>query len=129
MGPKDIEKEQVVLVRRDTGEKEFVALYELESRLPALLEEIQQNLYDKALAHRNEKTTVATTMDEFKQTLDEKGGFIKAMWCGDVACEEKIKEETTATSRCIPFDAEKVADTCVCCGKEAKEMVYWAKAY
>jgi prolyl-tRNA synthetase len=129
MGPKDIEKEQVVLVRRDTGEKEFVPLSELEERLPALLEEIQSNLYAKALEHRNEMTTIATNMDEFKQTLDQKGGYLKAMWCGDVACEEKIKEETTATSRCIPFEQEKVADTCVCCGEEAKEMVYWAKAY
>lgn len=129
MGPKDIEKDQVVLVRRDTGEKEFVALTDLEARLPALLDEIQQNLYDKALAHRNEKTSVARDMDEFKQTLDQNAGFIKAMWCGDVACEEKIKEETTATSRLIPFEQEKVADTCVCCGREAKELVYWAKAY
>jgi prolyl-tRNA synthetase len=128
MGPKDIENQQVVLVRRDTGEKEFVALSDLLERLPALLEEVQQNLYDKALAHRNEMTTEAKNMDEFKQAT-EKGGFIKAMWCGDLACEEKIKEETTATSRCIPFEQEKISDTCVCCGKEAKEMVYWAKAY
>src|SRR5699024_2239067 len=125
MGPRDIAKEQVVLVRRDTGEKEFVALDDLQKRLPALLEEIQQNLFDRALAHRNEKTSVATTMDEFANILDEKSGFIKAMWCGDSACEEKIKEETSATSRCIPFEQETVADTCVCCGKEAKELVYW----
>lgn len=129
MGPKDIEKEQVVLVRRDTGEKEFISLSEVEERLPALLEEIQQGLFDKALAHRNEKTTVATNMEEFNQTLDQDPGFIKAMWCGDLECEEKIKEETAATSRCIPFEQEKVSDSCVCCGKEAKELVYWAKAY
>ncbi len=129
MGPKDIEKDQVVLVRRDTGEKEFVALAELEQRLPVLLEEIQQNLYQKALDHLNEKTSVVVNMDEFSQTLEQEGGFLKAMWCGDEACEEKIKEETQATSRCIPFEQEKVADTCVCCGKEAKELVYWAKAY
>ncbi len=129
MGPKDIEKEQVVLVRRDTGDKEFVPLTELESRLPKLLEEIQQNMYDKALAHRQEMTSVATTMDEFSSVLEEKGGFIKAMWCGDLACEEKIKEDTSATSRCIPFEQERVSETCVCCGKQAKEMVYWAKAY
>lgn len=129
MGPKDIEKNQVVLVRRDTGEKEFIALTELQDRLPVLLEEIQQNLYEKAKAHREEKTSVAKNMDEFKAALEENPGFIKAMWCGDTACEEKIKEETTATSRCIPFEQEKVSDTCVCCGKEAKELVYWAKAY
>ncbi|MBP1968612.1 prolyl-tRNA synthetase [Virgibacillus natechei] len=129
MGPKDIEKDQVVLVRRDTGEKEFVARTDLEARLPVLLDEIQQNLFDKALAHRVEKTSVATDMDEFKQTLDQKSGFIKAMWCGDMSCEEKIKEDTGATSRLIPFEQESIADTCVCCGKEAKELVYWAKAY
>ncbi|HAM82255.1 proline--tRNA ligase [Ornithinibacillus bavariensis] len=128
MGPKDIENKQVVLVRRDTGDKEFVALDDLQERLPALLEEVQQNLYDKALTHRNEMTREAKNMDEFKQAV-EKGGFIKAMWCGDLACEEKIKEETTATSRCIPFEQDKIANSCVCCGKEAKEMVYWARAY
>ncbi|MGM8365390.1 proline--tRNA ligase [Virgibacillus sp. W0181] len=129
IGPKDIEKGQVVLVRRDTGEKEFVPMDQVEERLPALLEEIQQNLFDKALKHREEKTSVATNMEEFQQILDEKPGFIKAMWCGDVACEEKIKEDTMATSRCIPFEQEKVSEACVCCGKEAKEMVYWARAY
>ncbi|HEX6593197.1 MAG TPA: proline--tRNA ligase [Bacillota bacterium] len=129
MGPRDIAKEQVVLVRRDTGEKEFVALAQLQNRLPQLLEDIQQNLFNRALAHRNEKTSVATTMDEFAKILDEKSGFIKAMWCGDNACEEKIKEETSATSRCIPFEQETVADTCVYCGKEAKELVYWGRAY
>lgn len=129
MGPRDIEKDQVVLVRRDTGEKEFVAMSELEERLPALLNEIQKGLYDKAAAHRAEKTSVATTLDEFKQKLDEKGGFIKAMWCGELQCEEKIREETSATSRCIPFEQEEVSDKCVCCGKDAKEMVVWARAY
>lgn len=129
MGPKDIEKDQVVLVRRDTGEKDFVPLAELEERLPALLEEVQRNLYDQAQEHLEETTTTAVNMDEFKQALEESPGFIKAMWCGDEACEEKIKEETSATSRCIPFEQEKVSDTCVCCGREAKEMVYWARAY
>ena len=90
---------------------------------------MQQGLFDKAAAYRTEKTSIARTMEEFKQTLDENTGFIKAMWCGDKACEEKIKEDTGATSRCIPFEQEKVADTCICCEKEAKEMVYWAKAY
>lgn len=129
IGPRDIEKEQVVLVRRDTGEKEFVALNDLEDRIPALLEEIQQNLYDKAYEHRSNKTTAVKTMEDFKQTIEQKGGFIKAMWCGDVACEEEIREVTGATSRCIPFEQEEVADVCVCCGKEAKELVYWARAY
>ncbi|ALX49187.1 proline--tRNA ligase [Lentibacillus amyloliquefaciens] len=129
MGPKDIENDQVVLVRRDTGEKEFVPLAELEERLPALLEEVQQNLYNQALEHREEATTTAVDMDAFKKALAENPGFIKAMWCGDVECEEKIKDETSATSRCIPFEQETVSDSCVCCGREAKEMVYWARAY
>lgn len=129
MGPKDIEKNQVVLARRDSGEKEFVSLDDLEIRLPALLEEIQKDLYDKALAHRVEMTSVAKNLEEFGEIIENKGGFIKAMWCGDEACENKIKEEFSATSRCIPFEQEQVSDTCVCCGKEAKELVYWAKAY
>src|SRR5699024_2516532 len=129
LGPKDIEKDQVVLVRRDTGEKEFVPMSELENRLTGLLEEVQQNLYDKALAHRDSTTTTATTMDEFKQNLEETPGFIKAMWCGDEACEEKIQEETQATSRLIPFDEDSIADKCVCCGRDAEKLVYWAKAY
>ncbi|HLR59230.1 MAG TPA: proline--tRNA ligase [Pseudogracilibacillus sp.] len=129
LGPKDIEKDQVVLVRRDTGEKEFVPMNELEARLPMLLDEIQQNLFDKALAHREEKTSVATNMDEFKTALKENPGFIKAMWCGKESCEEKIQEETGATSRCIPFEEEHLSDKCVCCEEEATHMVYWARAY
>lgn len=131
LGPKDIEKEQVVLVRRDTGEKEFVPLSDLESRLPILLEEIQKNLFNQAFEHRAKTTSIATNMDEFKTALKENPGFIKAMWCGKESCEEAIQDETGATSRLIPFeeDQEHLADTCVCCGEEAREMVYWARAY
>ncbi|MGE8203523.1 proline--tRNA ligase [Heyndrickxia sp. NPDC080065] len=129
VGPKDIEKGQVVLVRRDTGEKIFVPMAELETKIIELLDDIQKNLFEKAKAHREERTSIALNMDEFKQILAEKPGFIKAMWCGDVACENFIKDETSATSRCIPFVEEKVSDTCVCCGGEAKHLVYWAKAY
>ena len=129
VGPKDIEKEQVVLVRRDTGEKIFTPIAELEEKLLALLEDIQQNLYNKAKEHREKKTSTAANMDEFKKNLEENPGFIKAMWCGDRKCEDHIKEETSATSRCIPFEQEKIHDQCVVCGKEAKHMVYWAKAY
>lgn len=129
MGPKDIENDQVVLVRRDTGGKEFVPLAEVEERLPELLEEVQKSLYDGAFAHLEETSTTAVDMDQFKQALDENPGFIKAMWCGDAECEEKIKDETSATSRCIPFEQEEVSDSCVYCGRESKEMVYWARAY
>jgi prolyl-tRNA synthetase len=129
VGPKDIENKQVVLVRRDTLEKVFVPLAELETKLAELLDDIQSNLYNKALNHREERTSVAVTLPELKEKLEAKPGFIKAMWCGELACEEKIKEDTTATSRCIPFEQEQVSNTCVCCGKEADKMVYWAKAY
>src|SRR5699024_10446638 len=120
IGPKDIEKNQVVLVRRDTNEKEFVSIDQLEERILALLDEIQQNLYDKALAHRNEKTTDVKSMKEMENALEENPGFMRGMWCGDDACEEKVKEELQVTSRCIPFEQEKIDDTCFCCGKEAK---------
>src|SRR5690625_1971754 len=129
IGPRDIENEQVVVVRRDTLEKEFVSMAELDRRILEILDDVQKNLYDKALKHREEKTTVVTSMDDMKQALAENPGFMKAMWCGDIACEDKIQEEFSVTSRCIPFEQEKIAETCFCCGKEAKEMVYWARAY
>ncbi|OIK15601.1 proline--tRNA ligase [Bacillus sp. MUM 116] len=129
VGPKDIENKQVVLVRRDTLEKVVVPMDELETKLVELLDDIQSNLYNKALKHREERTSVSLNFDEFKNTLESKGGFIKSMWCGDIACEEKIKEETSATSRCMPFEQEQLSDTCVCCGGKADKMVYWAKAY
>ncbi|WHY88309.1 proline--tRNA ligase [Neobacillus novalis] len=129
VGPKDIENKQVVLVRRDTLEKVIVPLAELETKLVELLDDIQSNLYNKALNHREERTTAALTLPELQESLEAKPGFIKAMWCGELACEEKIKEETGATSRCIPFEQEQLSDSCVCCGKKAKQMVYWAKAY
>ena len=129
IGPKDIEKNQAVLVRRDTGEKEFIALDEIEARVPALLEEIQQNLFDRAFEHRNKKTTAVKSIEEMEKALEENAGFMKAMWCGEEACEEEVKEALQVTSRCIPREQEKIADTCFCCGKEADKMVYWARAY
>lgn len=129
VGPKDIEKNQVVLVRRDTGEKSFVSMDGLEAAVKALLREIQSNLLEKARLFRDQKTYTAKTFDEFEKTLNETPGFIKVMWCGDRACEEKIKEKTGATARCIPFEQEMISDGCVCCGAKAESMVYWAKAY
>ena len=129
IGPKDIEKNQAVLVRRDTGEKEFVSLDNIEKRVSELMDEIQNNLLEKARISRDTKTYSAKTMDEFEKILNETPGFIKAMWCGDRACEDEIKEKTGATSRCIPFEQEEIADTCICCGKKAKKMVYWGRAY
>ncbi|MCG1023633.1 proline--tRNA ligase [Sutcliffiella horikoshii] len=128
-GPRDIEQQQVVLVRRDTGEKIITPMEGLEAKIQEVLEDIQKNLLEKARSHREAKTSVATTFEDFKEQIEDKGGFIKAMWCGEQVCEDKIKEETSATSRCMPFEQEQVAETCVCCGNEAKHMVYWAKAY
>lgn len=129
IGPKDIEKNQCVLSRRDTGEKTFVSLDTLEEELKKLLDDVQNNLFEKAKQNRDSKTYVAKNMDEFEKTINETPGFIKAMWCGDQACEDKIKELTAATSRCIPFEQEEISDTCVCCGKKAKHMVIWGRAY
>ncbi len=129
IGPKDIEKNQVVLARRDTGEKEVVAMDNLQTRVQQLLEEIQSNLLKKAQQRRDCKTYIAKTMEEFEKQINETPGFIKAMWCGEQACEDVIKEKTAATSRCIPFEQEHLSDTCICCGKPAKHMVYWGRAY
>jgi len=129
IGQKDIQKNQVVLVKRENREKLFVSIDELEARIPAVLDEIQASLYNKALSLRNTRTFTATTLDEMEKILNETPGFIKAMWCGDTECEKAVKERMAATARCIPFEQEKISDKCVCCGKEAKHMVYWGRAY
>jgi prolyl-tRNA synthetase, family I len=129
LGPKDIENNQAVLVRRDTREKIVVSLSELTEKVAKLLQTIQSDMYNRAKAHRDEHTYSAVDYDTFKQTIEEKPGFVKAMWCGLEECEEKIKEDTTATSRCIPFEQEEITKTCICCGKPATQMVYWGKAY
>ncbi len=129
IGPKDIENNQAVLVSRTTREKLFVSLDNIEEEVEKLLAKIQQEMLEAALKNREEKTSVALSYDEFKEIVETKGGFIKAMWCGDTECENKIKEDTSATSRCMPFEQEQLSDKCVCCGKPAKKMVYWGKAY
>ena len=129
LGPKDIEANQCVVVRRDTREKQIVSLDEIETKLGEILETMQKEMLERAREHRDSHTYVAKNYEEFKDTIGNKPGFVKAMWCGEEACENQIKEETTATSRCIPFKQETLADTCVCCGKPAKHMVYWGKAY
>ncbi len=129
IGPKDIENNQCVLVRRDNREKTVVSMDELETKVSELLQSIQKDMLERARQSRDEKTHSAVNFEEFKNTIETKPGFVKAMWCGDRACEDKIKEQTTATSRCIPFEQEKISDKCVCCGKEAKHMLYWGKAY
>lgn len=129
IGPKDIEKNQCVLVRRDNREKYFVSLDEIETKVPELLQAVHDGLYEKALERRSNMTYTAKTLDELKDIADNKPGFIKAMWCGDRACEDKLKEYAGVTSRCIPFEQEELSDKCVCCGKKAKHMLYWGKAY
>ena len=129
IGPRDIENNEAVLVRRDTHEKITVSLDEIEAKISELLDTIQSDMLERARAHRDSHTYVATTYDEFVKTINEKPGFVKAMWCGDQACEDKIKEDTAATSRCMPFAQENLSDKCVCCGKPAKQMVYWGRAY
>ena len=129
IGPKDIQAGQAVIVRRDTREKQVVALSELVEKVSATLDKMQSDMLERARAHRDAHTYEVTDFEAFKDTIEHKPGFVKAMWCGDEACENMIKEVTGATSRCMPFAQEHLSDTCVCCGKPAKSMVYWGKAY
>ena len=129
IGPKDVENGQAVLVRRDTSEKITLPLTEIPAKAAELMTTIQNDMFAKAKAHRDSHVYDAHDYDEFKDIADNKPGFIRAMWCEDRACEEKIKEDTTVTSRCIPFEQEQISDKCVCCGRPAKKMVYWGKAY
>ena len=128
IGPKDIENNQVVLVRRDTHEKLFVSIDGLADTLKQLFDTVQNDMYNRAKENRVMHTVLAKNMDELNAGVQN--GFVKAMWCGDRACEDKIKEMTGATTRCMPFDADDIgSDTCVCCGKKAKAMTYFAKSY
>lgn len=129
MGPRDIAAGTVVLVRRDTGEKIQASLEGIEETVKELLASIQKDMLERARAHRDAHTYDAVTPEEFAKIAEEKPGFIRAMWCGSQECEDKLKETCQVTSRCMPFAQEKLADTCICCGKPAKAMVYWGKAY
>ncbi len=129
IGPRDIQNGKCVIVRRDTFEKIETPIEGIADAVAKTLEAMQKEMYEKAKTHMDELTYTATTPEEFKNTFDKGNGFVKAMWCGDRACEDKIKEMYGVTSRCIPFEQENLSGTCVCCGKPAKKMVYWAKAY
>ena len=129
VGPRDIENGQCVLVRRDNREKTVVKFEDLTTVVPQLLDEVQQALFDKALKNREEHTYVAHSLEDMKNILKEHTGFVKSMWCGDRACEEKIKEETGMPSRCMPFEQEHISDVCPVCGKPAHKMVVWGIAY
>ena len=130
IGPKDIENNQCVIVTRHNREKTFAPLDSLEEIIKQKLQEVRDGLYEAALENRERRTYACKTTDEITKVLEEKGdGFVKAMWCGDPECEEKVKELTGVGSRCIPVEQEHISDTCVCCGKPAKAMLYWGKAY
>lgn len=129
IGPKDMEEGRCVLARRDTGEKCTAGLDELEATVETLLKTIQSDMYLRAKAHREAHTYDVETMEAFADTVKNRPGFVRAMWCGSRACEDKIKETIGATSRCIPFEQEKISNNCVCCGKPADKMVYWGVAY
>ena len=129
IGPRDIENNKCIIVRRDTSEKIEISLDEIKVKLNDILENIQKNMYNECLKRLEEKTTIAHNLDEFTENLDKNQGYIKTMWCGDPECEEKIHELTGAKSRCIPFEQEKLDDKCVCCGKKADKMVVWGRQY
>ena len=129
IGPKDIEKNQCVIVRRDNLEKMFVSLDDLEKEIPELLKKVHEGMYQKALERKNQMTHIAHDFAEFKNIAKNEVGFIKAMWCGDEKCEKAAKEQTAFTSRCIKDEEEKTGEKCAICGKNAKHLVYWAKAY
>ena len=129
VGPRDIAENRCVYVRRDTHEKTEVSLEGIAQSTADMLTAIQKDMYEAAKAHMESHTYTAANMDEFTDIINNKPGFIKAMWCGCQECEDKIKELTAATSRCMPFKQEHFGDTCVCCGKPATKMVYWGRAY
>ena len=129
IGPRDMEQNQCVAVRRDNREKIIVPLNELEARIPQILDDIHESLLQKAQSRRDSMTYSVASLDEMIESAETRPGFIKAMWCGSLACEEKLKELAGVSSRCIPFEQEPIGDRCVCCGKPAEKMVYWGKAY
>ena len=129
IGPKDIEAGKCVICRRDTREKIETTLDRLEDVIGELLGRIQSDMLEKAKKHLAEHTYTARNREEFEEVFAQKSGFVKAMWCGETACEEAIKENMAVTSRCMPFEQECLSDRCVYCGKPAKKMVYWGRAY
>ena len=130
IGPRDIENGQCVLVTRHDRAKKTVELAKLTREVKKCFKEVHDGLYKKALENREKHTYRCRTLDEITAALEANGdGFVHAMWCGDEACEDKVKELTGVGSRCIPFAQEDLGDTCICCGKKAKHMVCWGKAY
>ncbi|MBO7170951.1 MAG: proline--tRNA ligase [Clostridia bacterium] len=129
IGPRDLASNQCVVVRRDNFEKLFVSLDGIEERITAELANVTTSLYEKAAANRAARTYTATALEELIAIASEKSGYIRAMWCGDPECEDKVKETTGVGSRCVPLEQETIGDVCVCCGRPAKQLVFWGKAY
>ena len=129
IGPKDIEKNQVTIARRDTLEKFAVPMDNLTETISKLLDDIHTTLFNKALKNREDKTYTTTDYEEFKKIMQDTPGFVKTMWCGSRECEDKLKADTNATIRCMPFHQEHVGDKCLICGGKAEKMIYIAKAY
>ena len=129
IGPRDIAENKCVIVRRDNREKSFVSLDDLTASVADGLKALQTAIYNKALENRENRTFTAENMEEMIKIASENNGYIRAMWCGELDCEMKLKEEADVTSRCMPFGMEPIGNKCVCCGREAKKLVYWGKAY
>ena len=127
IGPRDLAEGKVMSVRRDTFEKAPLDIEGLEGEIKAMLDAIQTNMFEIARAFRDAHTADVHNMEELGRQVD--GGYAKAMWCGDQACEDEIKDRFSASSRCMPFDQTPIGETCVCCGKPAKKVIYFAKAY
>ncbi|MBR3052842.1 MAG: proline--tRNA ligase [Firmicutes bacterium] len=129
IGPRDIAEGKCVVVRRDTREKMVCEIASLPEKIGELLPQIQKDMYERAKKHLEEHTFEAPDKETFESLFEDTKGFVKAMWCGSRECEEKIKEDYSVTSRCIPYKQEQLSDVCVCCGKPATKMVYWGRAY
>jgi len=131
IGPRDVKQGQAILVRRDTGQKEAAPLVSLADVVPRVLEDVQRSLYERALAFRRENTRTVGDFASFKTVMEDKRGFIEGDWCGDEACEDKIKEETMATIRVLPLDqpGDIGGRPCVCCGRPAKMLAVFGRAY
>ncbi|PKL00698.1 MAG: proline--tRNA ligase [Tenericutes bacterium HGW-Tenericutes-1] len=129
IGPRDLETGECVIVKRVNGEKIKAKIADLSTLVPRVFDEIHEEMYQKALENVTVNTREAKTYEEFKEIINSKPGYVKMMWCGHSECEVKIKEDTTATSRCIPFVQEHITENCPVCGRKAEKMVYFAKAY
>jgi len=129
IGPRDVSRQQATMVRRDTSERSAVPEADVVKETKKLLDAIQSSLFEKASRALKQAIHDARTYDELKRTIENEGGFVRACWCLETTCEDRIKDETGATIRVVPIQDEQVFSACVCCGKIAKKVVYFARAY